>query len=291
MTCRCVADIIHLRVGSSQQAGQFLTVGCRLIEHQQKLAVGKHHARRIGQKALFHILRDAGQCGPVFSKSLPALIQELAAVTADITAASHAVVGKEQVNLINVDMSELSLSPVSDNAVKNRVQHNEQTDGLQVLAQVLNVKAENAVVGVDTGLMGKDIQTAGGEQLQSQSNIVGRRLLLHHQVFVQVLQRGRIALVVLDVLPVDVGGTAVNDRLLLCTDFAAAHQLLTKGHDELTFQHQRIFAVAVFRGQVQSIDIAVLRAGCRNGDYFTAHGPDKGAIFTLRVHHNQVMVG
>ena len=62
-------------------------------------------------------------------------------------------------------MSIPSLLPVADNAVQDAVQHHQQADGLQVLAQILNVVAGDPVAGVDIGLVGKYVETAGGEQL------------------------------------------------------------------------------------------------------------------------------
>ena len=124
-------------------------------------------------------------------------------------------------------MSVPALLPVTDDTVENGVQHDQQAHGFEVLAQILNVKAQQPVIGVDIGLMREHIEGAGGEQLQSQGNIVGGRLFLHHQITVQVLQGGRLPLKVLDVFPVDIGRTAVDDGFFFGPDFLIAHQLLT----------------------------------------------------------------
>ena len=138
--------------------------------------------------------------------------------------------------------------------------------------------------------MGKYIEGAGGEQLQGQGNIMGHRLLLHHQVTVQVLQRVRLALEILEVLLIDVSGAAVDDGLFLGSNLTAAHKLLTQGHDELAFQHQRILAVAIFRRQIQGIDVAALIAGGRDSNDFAAQRPNQGAVLSLRVYHDYVVV-
>lgn len=62
--------------------------------------------------------------------------------------------------------------PVADDTVENGVQHDQQAHRLEVFAQILNVKAEQPVIGVDVRLVGKHVKSAGGEQLQGQGNIM-----------------------------------------------------------------------------------------------------------------------
>ena len=178
--------------------------------------------------------------------------------------------------------------PVADDAVQDAVQHHQQADGLQILAQVLDVVAGDAAVGVDVGLMGKYVEAPGGEQLQRQGNFMGRRLLLPQEVVIQVLQRRRVALVFADIAAIDVGGAAVDDGFFLRPHLLRAHELLTQAHNELAFQHQRVPPVAVLCGDVQGIDIAAVGGG--NGDDLAAQGADQRAILPLRVHHNDVVV-
>ena len=137
--------------------------------------------------------------------------------------------------------------------------------------------------------MGEHVKTAGSEQFQCQRNFMSDRLLLPHEVVIEVFQRGRIALVSADVLAVDVGGAAVDDGLLLCADLARAHELFTQRHDELAFQHQRIAPVAILLGDVQCIDIAAVGGG--DGDDLAAQGADQRAILPLGVYHNNIVVG
>ena len=137
--------------------------------------------------------------------------------------------------------------------------------------------------------MGEHVKTAGGKQLQRQRNFVGDRLLLPHEVVVEVFQRGRVSLVFADVLAVDVGSAAVDDGLLLCADLAHAHELFAQGHDELAFQYQRVAPVTILLGDVQRVDIAAVGGG--NGNDLAAQGSDQRAILPLRVYHNNIVVG
>ena len=74
--------------------------------------------------------------------------------------------------------------------------------------------------------MGKYIQTAHREQLQCQRDAVGLRVDLLHQVVIEVFQRRRLTLEILDVLPIDVSHAAVDDGLFLRLDLVRAHELL-----------------------------------------------------------------
>ena len=188
-------------------------------------------------------------------------------------------------------MGVFSLSAVLDNAVVNGVQHHQQAHRFQIFTQVLNVKAENAAFCVDIGLVGKYIQTAHCEQLQCQRNPVRLRVDLLHQVVIEVLQRGRLSLITFQIFPIDVSHAAVNDGLLLRLDLIRAHKLLVERHDKLRLHHQRLPAVAIPLGQIQRIDVTAVWVRGRNGDDLAAQCPHQLAIFTLRVHDDNIMVG
>ena len=202
-----------------------------------------------------------------------------------------APIGEKQIDLVDVDMGVFSLSAVLDNAVVNGVQHHQQAHRFQIFAQVLNVKAEDTAFCVDIGLMGKYIQTAHREQLQRQRNAVGLRVDLLHQVVIEVLQRGRLSLIVFQIFPIDVSHTAVNDGLLLRLDFIRAHKLLVKRHDKLRLHHQRLPAVAIPLGQIQRIDVTAVWIRGGDGDDLAAQCPYQLAIFAFGIDDNDVMVG
>ena len=123
-------------------------------------------------------------------------------------------------------MGVFSLSAVLNDAVVDGVQHHQQAHRFQILAQVLNVKAEDTAFCVDIGLVGEHIQTAHCEQFQRQCDPVRLRVDLLHQIVIEVLQRGRLPLIVFQILPVDVAHTSVNDGLLLRLDLIRTHELL-----------------------------------------------------------------
>ena len=179
---------------------------------------------------------------------------------------------------------------VLNDAVIDGVQHHQQAHRFQIFAQVLNIEAENAAFCVDIGLVGKYIQTTHREQLQRQRNAVRLRVDLLHQIVIEVFQRRRLALEILDVLPVDVAYAAVDDGLLLRLDLVRAHELLIQRHDKLGLHHQRLFAIAIPLGQIQRIDVTAVWIRGGDGDDLTAQCPYQLAVFTLRVHDDNVVV-
>ena len=73
-------DMAHLCAGDIQEFGKFGPVRGRLVEEDQKLAVGEHEPSGIGAQALLHILRGGGQGRAVLAKPLPCLVEELGGV-------------------------------------------------------------------------------------------------------------------------------------------------------------------------------------------------------------------
>ena len=139
--------------------------------------------------------------------------------------------------------------------------------------------------------MGKHIQTAHCEQLQCQRDPVRLRVDLLHQIIIEIFQRRRLALIVFQIFPVDVAHTTVDDGLLLRLNLVRAHELLVERHDKLGLHHQRLFAIPVPLGQIQRIDVAAIWIRGGDGDDLAAQCPHQLAIFTFRVHDDNVMVG
>ena len=69
--CVRIGDIAHLLVGDVQKLCQFLLVGCRLIEHHDKLAVGKHGAGKHGIQQILHVLGNGVGKGVSFPEAPP----------------------------------------------------------------------------------------------------------------------------------------------------------------------------------------------------------------------------
>ena len=68
---------------------------------------------------------------------------------------------------------------VSDDTIEHAVQYDQHTDRQELLAEVTDVIAKNAGIGVHVRVLGKRVQAALREQLQRQCNVprLGFRLL------------------------------------------------------------------------------------------------------------------
>ena len=120
MTCFRIGNVPHLCFRDIQQLGKLRPVGGRLVQQDQKLAVGEHEPGRIGPQTFLHVLRCPGHGRRIFAKPLPALIEELGGV----------VILEKQVDFVNEDPCVLSGKPVCGHPVLNGLQHHVHSGGL-----------------------------------------------------------------------------------------------------------------------------------------------------------------
>ena len=71
LSCADIRNITELKVGDIKELGKLDTVCGRLVEHNDKLAVGKHCPCRVALQKVVHILRDTRAVRTVFSYSFP----------------------------------------------------------------------------------------------------------------------------------------------------------------------------------------------------------------------------
>src|SRR5699024_9137786 len=95
LTCAHIRDIAHLQVGDIQELGKLQSVRGRLIEHNDKLTIGKHRPCCVALEQVVHILGNARTVRPVFTHTLPEGKKEVCRV----------FVLKQQINLVNEDKS------------------------------------------------------------------------------------------------------------------------------------------------------------------------------------------
>ena len=147
---------------------------------------------------------------------------------------------------------------VFNDAVQNRVQHDEHPHGLELTAQIKNIEQHNAVAHIHIGLIGEYIQCTIHEQFQCQCDGLGLRLRLAQQFLTEVFQCRRIA-VIFDILTVHIAYAPPDDRTLFRAHRLRLHQLLAQGHDKLAFQNQGIvrfaFFFAVTAGHIHRVDV------------------------------------
>ena len=82
---------------------------------------------------------------------------------------------------VNEYMGALAFLPVQGHTVQHGVRNDQQSGGLQLGTQAVNVKYHHTLVQVNIALLSENIQGAGGVQLQGQGNLLGLRLRLLQQ--------------------------------------------------------------------------------------------------------------
>ena len=113
-------------------------------------------------------MRDPGGDAAPFSESLPDF---------------HRISGgllllQKQVHLVDVITGGLVGSAVNGNAVPHLILDHQHTDFLELLAQLLNVIADNAVIDVHIALVIEHIEGAGYIDFKGRGDILGFLFLL-----------------------------------------------------------------------------------------------------------------
>ena len=232
----------------------------------------------MGLEEVVHILCDAGAAGPVFADALPEGEQEVRAV----------LMLEQQIDLVNIDPGIPPLLAVADDTVEDAVQHHQHAHGQKLTAQVPDVIAEDAGIGVHIGGFGEGVQAALGEQFDGQRHVPRFRLRLAEQLGMEILQGGhRAGVAPADVLPIALGGAAVDDGLLLGGEFPGSHELLTQGQQKLGLQHHRVLPVAVALLHIHGVD--VVGRGGGHLDHLAAQPLDEWPVLALRVDDDDVV--
>ena len=270
-----------------QLLGENLSVTGSLIEHIDEVRVFKDVLDFPAAQKVFDILGDAGGDAAPFTETLPDF---------------HGVAGglflfQQQMELVNVIPGGLPGRTVDGDAVPDLILDDQHTDLFQLLAQLLDVVADDAAAYIHIGVMVKHIQRAGDIDFQSRCDVLRFLFVLFPEGIVQVLQNGHILrLGVVQVVPVDQAHTTVNDGLFHgCKAVLAAHNQFAQGQDEVRFQGQRVILVAVIQIQVHGIDIAgrTVVALARGGqsDDLTVEGFNQGNVLSFGVADDDVIRG
>ena len=233
--------------GDIELFGENLPVAAGLIEHEDEIAVLKDVLHLAGGEQVFDILRDAGGNASPLAEALPDFHR----------VGRRLLLAQQKVHFVNVVAGGFVGFPVDGHSIPHGVLHDEHPDLLELLAQLLDVEADNAVFDVDVGAVVEHVERAGNVDFQSRGDVLRLLFLLPPQLVIQVLQnrhilRHRVA----EIIPVHHAHTAVDDGLFHRHEAVlAAHDQLAEGEDEVGFQAQRVFIVAVIEIQVHGIDV------------------------------------
>ena len=163
-----MGHIAKLVRGNAQLLGENLTVSARLVEHIHEVGVFKDVLHLAAAQKVFDVLRDTGRDAAPFAESLPDF---------------HRISGgllllQKQVHLVDVITGGLVGSAVNGNAVPHLILDHQHTDFLELLAQLLNVIADNAVIDVHIALVIEHIEGAGYIDFKGRGDILGFLFLL-----------------------------------------------------------------------------------------------------------------
>ena len=233
--------------GNTQLLGKNLPVSARLVEHIHEVGVFKDVLHLAAAQKVFDILRDTGRDTAPFTESLPDFYR----------ISGGLFLFQQQVHLVNVVTGGLMGGTVDGNAVPYLILHHQHPDFLQLLAQLLDVIADDTIVDVHIGSVIEHIEGAGHIDFQRRGDVLCLFFLLRSQEVIQILQNGHILRArVVEIVLIDQPHTTVDDGFLhRLQSLLAAHDQLTQRQDKVRFEGQRAFIIRVVQVQVHRIDI------------------------------------
>ena len=105
--------------------------------------------------------------------------------------------------------------PVDGNTVPYLILHHQHPDFFELLAQLLDVIADNAVLDIHIGTVVEHIQRAGHIDFQRRSDVLRLFFFLCPQQIIKVLQHRHILRArVIEIILIDHPHTTVNDGFL-----------------------------------------------------------------------------
>ena len=267
-------------LGDIESPGKLCTITSSLIEHHDKLAVFKDAFHLAGGQQVLDILSNAGGNAAPFAETLP-----------DFDGIGGSLrFTQQQVEFVDVVPGGFLHGTVDGHTVPHLILHDEHAQLLQLLAQLLDVEADKAVVQLHIGAVVEYVQGTGDIEFQRRCHIGRFRLLHSEQFFIQIAQdRHLLRHGIGQERTVDLPESAVDDTLFLRPDaFAPAQHQLAQGQHEVGFQAQRFFFIRIVEIEIQRVD--VIAAGGRNTDDLTAEALHKRVVFAFGIADEHIIL-
>ena len=158
---------------------------------------------------------------------------------------------------IDVVAGASALGTVGGYAAPDLILHDEHAQLLQLLAQFLDVKANQAVLDIHVGPVVKDIEGAADVDFQGRCNEPGFLFRLLQKDSVQVSQnRDILRPGLIEVGLIHHAHTAVGDSFFNGLEaLSAADDELAQGKDKVGFQGQRAFVLKLVEVDVHGVDV------------------------------------
>ena len=270
----------QLVLGDVQTLGKLCAITGSLIEHHDKLRVFKDAFYLTAGQQVLYVLRDSSRDSAPLSETLP----DFNGIGGGLRFA------QQQMELVDVVPGGFLHGAVDGYAVPHLILHDEHPQLFELLAQLLDVKADEAVVQLYVRPVVEYVQGASDIQFQRRCHIGSFRLAHPAQFFIQIAQDGHLLRHGIGKEgTVDLPERAVDDTLFLRPDaFAPAKHQLAQGKHKVGFQAQRFFLIRIIEVQIKRID--VIAAGGRNTDDLAAEALHQRVVFALRIADEHIVL-
>lgn len=199
-----MSDVGQLMRGDIELLGENLSVAGRLVEHIHIVGVLEDVLDLAGGKQVFDVLRDARGNAAQFAESLPYFNG----------IGGGLVFRQEQVHFVDIVAGGFMRLAVYRDAIPDLILHNQHTDFLELLSQLLNIVADDAAADIHICAVIEDVERAGNVDFKGSCDILRFLFVLPPQLVVEVFEYGHLfRLRVVQILAVDETDTAVNDGL------------------------------------------------------------------------------
>ena len=183
----------------------------------------------------------------------------------------------------------LPLIAVGTDAVPDKVLQDQHCQRLELVAQLLDVKAHQPVIELHARMVIEIVKRAGDIQFQCRHNAAHLRFRLPFQAFIQISQRRHVLrLRVFDILFVDDRQAAVDHGVRFCGDVAlSVHDDFAEGQNQLRLEPQHVVHV-FFQLNIHRVDVIV--AVCRQHDGLTVQPARQHTVLALRVAQDNLVI-
>ena len=132
-----------------------------------------------------------------------------------------------QIHFVQEHPGVLAAFSVFHDTVLDGLQRDHQGGRTELFSHFIEVQCDDPAVHINISGMGKDIQAALGNKLGGQGDFAGLRVYLFQYLVAPVGQeRHRGLATAMEIVLIDIGGTAVNDGFMAAVDPSHTHLLL-----------------------------------------------------------------
>ena len=170
------------------------------------------------------------------------------------------------------------------------VLHDQHADLFQLLAELLDVIADQTVLDINVGPVVEEVQGSLDVDLKGGRHMVGFLFLLLKQCLIKILQKRHVLRPrIIEIALVNVMDTSVDDCLFhRLQAFLSADDQLAQRQDEIGLQGDGVVLLGVVRVDVHWIDI--LRAGRGNVNDLSVEPLDQRRVLGLRIADDNIVI-